>query len=245
MSTRFRWLSLGLVAVGLGAWAQGLPYLWAEVAVPPGAVPALAGKAGELGVPVAEVKEGALAFPEGLSEADLRAAGVYLYLDGPFFLLGVETPTEYALLRGNPEKAELIVLARDALVPPSQAFFDLAGALGLLPPGGTISLTLKEVPLKLPRVPAGMRLDPTLWALVGHPDWFGAARDYGLERVGLRVRVVAEGSGALAEELEPYVLSSTGSLIDLLLPIPLLPKLAQDPAVRFVRPPYTPYPAGA
>lgn len=245
MSIRPLWVTLWIVSVGLGALAQGPQYLWAEVAVPPGAVSALAEKAGELGVPVAEVKDGALAFPEGLSEADLRAGGAYLYLDGPFFLLGVETPTEYALLRGNEEKAELIVVARDALVPPSEAFFDLARALGLLPPEGTITLTVKEVPLKLPRVPEGMRLDPTLWALVGHPDWFGAARDYGLERVGLRVRVVAEGTGALAEDLEPYVLSSTGSLIDLLLPIPLLPKLGQDPAVRNVRPPYTPYPAGA
>jgi len=57
------------------------------------------------------------------------------------------------------------------------------------------------------------------------------------------VRVVAEGSGALAEALEPYVLSSTGTLMDLLIPIPLLVDLAQDPAVRYVRPPFTPYPA--
>lgn len=245
MSIRLLGVTALAMAVGLGLWAQAPRYLWAEVTVPPGAVASVAERAGELGVPVAEVEDGALVLPEGLSEADLRGGGAYLYLDGPFFLLGVETPTEYALLRGGPEKAELIVIARDALVPPSEAFFDLARALGLLPSGGTITLTLKEVPLKLPRVPEGMRLDPTLWALVGHPDWFGAARDYGLERVGLRVRVVAEGSGALAEDLEPYVLSSTGALIDLLIPIPLLPELAQDPAVRYVRPPYTPYPAGA
>jgi len=100
-----------------------------------------------------------------------------------------------------------------------------------------------EFPLKLPRVPEGVNLDPTLWALVQHPDWFGAARDYGLERVGLRVRVVAEASGALAEDLEPYVLSSTGELMDLLIPIGLLPELGRDPAVRAVRPPFTPYPA--
>ncbi len=245
MSSRRLWWSVGIAAVAFGALAQGPQYLWAEVVPPPRAVAALAEKAGELGLPVAQVKDGALVFPEGLSEADLRAGGAYLYLDPPFFLLGVETPAEGALLRGNAEKAELIVVARDALVPPSEAFFDLARALGLLAPGTTVTLTVREVPLKLPRVPEGTRLDPTLWALVGHPDWFGAARDYGLERVGLRVRVVAEGSGALGEDLEPYVLSSTGSLIDLLIPIPLLPRLGQDPAVRNVRPPYTPHPAGA
>ncbi|MCX7750334.1 MAG: hypothetical protein N2320_02020 [Candidatus Bipolaricaulota bacterium] len=242
MSSRAVWVTVLIAVLGLGTWAQGLQYLWAEVPLPEGAVGALAPKAAALGVPVAKVQDGTLVFPEGLSEADLRAGGAYLYLDGDFFLLGVETPTEYALLRGDAKKAELIVIPRDGLVPPSAAFFELAGALRLLSPGATITLTVKEVPLKLPRVPAGVRLDPVLWALVGHPDWFGAARDSGLERVGLRVRVVAEGSGALAESLEPYVLSSTGSLIDLLIPIPLLPALAQDPAVRYVRPPYTPHP---
>ena len=97
--------------------------------------------------------------------------------------------------------------------------------------------------MKLPRAPEGVRLDPTLWALVQHPDWFGAARDFGLERRGLRVLVVAEASGTLAEALEPYVVSSTERLMEILIPIPLLPELGQDPAVTMVRPPYVPHPA--
>jgi hypothetical protein len=55
---------------------------------------------------------------------------------------------------------------------------------------------------------------------------------------------VAEASGALAEKLEPYVLSSTGTLMELLVPIGLLVDLGRDPAVKYVRPPFTPHAAG-
>ncbi len=244
MSIRAALVVVLMLGVGGGVLAETPRYLWAEIAVPAGAVTKLPGRAEELGVATAILSEGALVIGEELTEDEFRAGGTYLYLDGDLFLLGVSTPTERVVLRGNATNAELIVWATDGLVPPSEAFFDLARELGLLDEGCTISLAVKELPLKLPRVPEGMNLDPTLWALVGHPDWFGAARDFGLERVGLRVRVVAEAAGVLAENLEPYVLSSSGSLVNLLIPIALLPELGQDPAVESVRPPFTPYPAG-
>ncbi|HEU68811.1 MAG TPA: hypothetical protein ENN53_06355 [Candidatus Acetothermia bacterium] len=178
-------------------------------------------------------------------EGELLAGGVYLYLDGDHFLVGMEVGIEMAFLRGGRDRAELIVWAGgDVVIPPREEFLTLLRELGLLETGRSLTLAVVELPLKLPRVPEGMRLDPTLWALVGHPDWFGAARDYGLEQIGLRVRVVAEASGALAEDLEPYVLSSAAGLTDLLIPIGLLPALAADPAVQMVRPPYVPHPAG-
>lgn len=240
---------LGVIAlalgIGLGVLAQTPSYLWAQVAVPEGAVAGLAARAKELGVPMAVWGEEGLGFVGALDEESLRRAGVYLYLDGPFFLFAVHTSTEQAILRGREGSAELIVwTGTDAISAPAESFFGLLQALGLLAEGCTVTLELKTLPLKLPRVPEGVRLDPTLWALVMHPDWISAARDFGLNRLGLRVRVVAEASGALAEALEPYVLSSTGSLMDLLIPIPLLPELGRDVAVKNVRPPYVPYPAG-
>lgn len=242
MATRAALVLTVTMAIGGGVLAETPRYLWAEIAVPAGAVEQLAGRAERLGIPRAVASAGALTIDQGLTEDALRAGGAYLYLDGPFFLLGVETPSERVVLRGSALQAELVVWASDGLVPPSAAFFDLARELGLLSPGTTISLSVRELSLKLPRVPEGMKLDPTLWALVQHPDWFGAARDFGLERVGLRVRVVAEATGVLSETLEPYVLSSSGSLMNLLIPIARLPELGRHPAVKSVRPPFTPYP---
>lgn len=240
-------LTLALVLIlgaGAAATADMPRYLWGEVAVPEGAVQTLSARAEPLGIATATWTDGDLVVIGVADEEELLAGETYLYMDGDFFLFAVNTPSERATLRGDAETAEMIVWATDGLVPPSGAFLDLAQELGLLPQDGTISLAVKELSLKLPRAPEGVRLDPTLWALVVHPDWFGAARDFGLDRRGLRVRVVAEASGALAEALEPYVLSSTGSLMDLLIPIPLLPDLGRDPAVKMVRPPYVPHPAG-
>lgn len=243
MSIRVALVVALTLGVGAGFGAETPRYLWAEITVPQGSVAGLADRAEQLGVARAVWSDGVLVIDEDLTEDAFRAGGTYLYLDGDLFLLGVETPSERVALRGSAAKAELVVWATDGLVPPSEAFFDLARELGLLAEGCTISLSVKELPLKLPRVPEGMNLDPTLWALVGHPDWFGAARDFGLERVGLRVRVVAEATGTLGEVLEPYVLNSSGSRMDLLIPIALLPDLGRDPAVKSVRPPFTPHPA--
>lgn len=236
---------LALVLSAGTALAETPLYLTGEVVTPAGAVDGLVVRAEELGLATA------LWGPEGLTvrgaadEAELRAAGVYLYLDGAHFLVGMEAGSERTFLRGDRTRAELVVwTGSDVVVPPREEFLTLLRELGLLETGCSITLAVKELPLKLPRVPEGMDLDPVLWALVGHPDWFSAAQDFGLERVGLRVRVVAEANGALAENLEPYVLSSSAGLMDLLIPIGLLPVLAADPAVRMVRPPYVPHPAG-
>jgi len=241
-----RWMLIVALSVAVGAGASAVMprYLWGEVAVPEGAVQTLSARAESLGIATATWTDGNLVVIGAADEEELLAGETYLYMDGEFFLLSVDRAGERATLRGDAHTAEMIVWATDGMVPPSGAFLELAQGLGLLPHDGTINLAVKELPLKLPRGPEGVRLDPTLWALTMHPDWFGAARDFGLERLGLRVRVVAEASGALAEALEPYVLSSTGRLMELLIPIPLLPDLGRDPAVKLVRPPYVPHPAG-
>ncbi|MCR4392250.1 MAG: hypothetical protein NUV94_05625 [Candidatus Acetothermia bacterium] len=233
------------VTLGAGIGVGETPhYLWGEIRVPEGAVQTLSVRAGALGIPTAVWTEAGLTVAGAADEAAMLAEGAYLYVDGPCFLLAVDSTGERAVLRGTAAQAELIVGGTgDVLYSPPSAFLALAGELGLLPTC-SVELQVKEVPLKLPRPPEGMKLDPVLWALVGHPDWLGFARDYALDRVGIRVRVVAQVAGALAAEFEPYIQSSSGALVELLIPIPLLPDLGRDPAVEIVRPPYVPHPAG-
>lgn len=239
--TGMRAVFVALLAGGL-ALAQGPGYFWAELALPEGAVAALPERAQTLSIPSATWSEGTLLVTGAADEAELLQSCAYVYLDAPFFLAAVEEAGWTMILRGTEESAELIVFGTGEILDLSG--FDILEALGLIPQGKPIELSGKEVPLKLPRPPEGMRLDPILWTLVGHPDWFSFARDYGLERTGLRVRVVAELNAPLGEAFEGCILSSTDSLAELLIPIPLLPTLGQDPGVKLVRPPYRPEPLG-
>lgn len=225
------------VFAGVGL-AQGW-YLWGELTLPSGAVEALPAKAQKLGLPLAQATAEGLKFVGTSDEATLLQKGSFLFLDGPFFLLGVDLPGEKAFLRGGPTQAELIVWPSDT---PGTLLLDWALKLGLLPQGCAVGLVVKEIPLKLPRAPEGVRLDSVLWALVVHPDWIGFARDYGIERQGLRVRVVAEVRGPLGAQFEPYVASSGAQLVELAIPIPLLPELGRAPQVKLVRLPYVPHP---
>ena len=218
-------------------------YLLGEVTVPEGALAELPARAEALGIPSLIYTQAGPQLAGVQDESELLAAETYLIYDPPYFLLSLQTDSTRAVLRGS-ERAQLIAGGgSDVLVPPPESFFELLATLGLLPQGQTIELKVEDVPLKLPRTPEGSKLDPVLWALVNHPDWVGFARDYALERVGLRVRVVVEKEGELSELFEPYITSSSDGLAELLLPIPLLPDLGMDPAARSVRPPYVPHPA--
>ncbi|MCS7240914.1 MAG: hypothetical protein NZ651_06700, partial [Candidatus Bipolaricaulota bacterium] len=182
------------------------------------------------------------AFLGATNETELLGKNAFLYLDGNCFLLGIREGEWTTLLRGSAKAAELVLFGPGT--PEALSSFAFLEALGLIPPGGIVELTPKEIPSKLPAAPTGIKLDPVLWALVGHPDWFSFAKEQGLERVGIRVRVVAELSGPLSQEFEPFVRSSSENLAELLLPIPLLPELGKDPAAKIVRPPYLPVPLG-
>jgi len=232
---------LSLAFFGL---AQGPTYLWAPCQIPLEAFSALPERAQTLSIPIARFlpEKGALEFLGATDETELLSRNAFLYLDGDFFLLGIREGTWTTILRGKPDSAELIVFGTGT--PQSLAGFAILEALGLLPAGAALELSEKTVPLKLPAPPKEVKLDPILWTLVGHPDWFSFARDYGLERVGLRVRAVAELQGTLSQAFADYIRSSTDALAELLIPIPLLPELGKDPAVRLVRPPFIPHPLG-
>ncbi len=237
-----RWLMVGFLLVSAGAMAQGPVYFWAEIVPPEGSVAALPERAQTLSIPLAHWVEGTLGFQGVANEEELLLSGLFLVWDPPYFLLGLRDGAWTTILRGTPEVAELVVFGAGELA-------DLSGprileALGLIAEATAVELQIKEVPLKLPAPPQGVKLDPILWALVNHPDWFGFARDYGLERVGLRVRVVAELSAPLGEAFEGYIRSSTDTLAELLIPIPMLPELGRAPEVKMVRPPYRPEPLG-
>ncbi|HAF71330.1 MAG: hypothetical protein XD60_1418 [Acetothermia bacterium 64_32] len=239
-----RALALAFLLLASVPLFAGTPkYLWGEVTLPEGALAGLPARAQTLGIPSLTYTQDGPYFTGVKDEAELLAGETYLIYDPPYFLLCLQTGSTRAVLRGS-GRAQLIAGGvSDVLIPPPEGFFELLSELGLLPEGETIELVAKDVPLKLPPPPEGSRLDPVLWALVNHPDWIGFSRDYALERVGLRVRVVVEKEGELSERFEPYILSSSDGLAELLVPIPLLPALGGDPAVREVRPPYLPHPA--
>ncbi len=234
-------LMVGLgVALAGAALGSSPSYLYGAFPLPAGAFAALPGRAQTAGIPLAVATEGgALSFAGADSEAGLLSGGPYLYLDGGFFLLGLVDGNDRAFLRGDAGEAELILIGGlDTL----HAFLDLVEELGLLPAEGTVELERREIPVKIPAPPPGVRLDPVLWGLLVYPDWFAFARDHGIERVGLRVRVVAEVTGLLPEAYEGYIQTTSDGLVELLLPIPLLDDLAREDVVTSVRPPYVPHP---
>lgn len=220
-------------------------YLWAEVSVPESVLSGLTEEAQTMSLPTAHWRPESMEISGAESLAELESAEQgYLLVDGPFFLVGWGGTPTAAMLRGREGAGELI-LRREAngVVPQVAAFLDLLDQLGLLPENGALDLAEREVPIKLPRAPEDVRLDSVLWALVVHPDWFGFAEAQGLERVGLRVRVVAETDGDLDEAFEPFIEASSNALVELLIPIPLLPELGRDPSVLLVREPFRPHPA--
>jgi len=233
-----------LLSLSFFGLAQGPTYLWAPCQIPTEAFSALPERAQTLSIPIARFlpETGALEFLGAADETELLSGNAFLYLDGEFFLLGIREGAWTTILRGKPDSAELVIFGTGS--PEILSSFAILEALGLLPWGEVIELSEKTVPLKLPAPPEGLKLDPILWALVGHPDWFAFSRDYGLERAGIRVRVVAELQGSLSQAFEGYIRSSTDSLAELLIPIPLLPELGKDPAVKIVRPPFVPHPLG-
>lgn len=236
---------VGLLACPLPA---GPPtYLRAEVSFGEGVVAGLLAQTQSLTLPTMSWTVAGPQFFGVQSEPELLAQETFLILDFPFFYLASQTESGLAVLRGDEREGELIVMGVGGNLPPAQFvsdFLTLLTQLGLLPEEDyTLQFQEIEVPLKLPPPPEGSALDPVLWGLVGHPDWLGFARDYGLQLIGLRVRVVVEKEGQLASQFEPYIFASTDGLAELILPIPLLVALGQDPAARLVRPPYVPHPA--
>ena len=237
--------AMSVILFGLSFWTLAqFPYLEGTLVVPAEAHQALAARAQTLGLPIARFAPelGQLVLAHAQSEEELLAQNAFLYVDGEYFLLEIREGEWTTVLRGDATRAVLVIYGPG--MPTGLSSLAFLEALGLLPPEGVVELTEKQVPPKLPAPPPGIKLDPVLWTLVDHPDWLGFAQAQGLTRVGLRVLVVAELTGSLASPWEPFVKSSSDALAELLIPIPLLPLLAQDPAVRIVRPPHQPVPLG-
>ncbi len=241
MVMRVTLISAGLLVLALMGSAQAPTYLFGAVSLAPGALESLPGKAQTAGIPLAIQREdGTLVFRGAKDEGELLSSSTFLLLDDGFFLLGARAESGRYFLRGREDKAELFALGD---VSGLGDFVALIQKLGLLPLETSVELTAGEIPLKLPAPPKGLKLDPVLYGLLLSPDWISFCRDYGLERVGLRVLVVAEVRGMLPETYEPYIRSSSDHLVELLLPIPLLEKLGREDVVSVVRPPYRPHPA--
>ncbi len=232
-----------VVCLGWAAFAQNT-FFWGAWKIAEEARVALPARAEALGIPIARFSPeiGDLTFTGVEDEQSLLSQNAFLFLDGEFFLLGIREGEWTTILRGGAAAAEIVLFGPGT--PEALSALAILEALGLTPPEGIVELAEKKIPVKIPAPPEGMKLDPILWALVENPDWFRFAQEQGIERVGIRVRVVAELSGPLSAEWEPFIRSSTEKLAELLIPIPLLPKLGRDPAVNLVRPPYTPVPLG-
>lgn len=167
----------------------------------------------------------------------------WLYLDEPNWVLhlrpsGQQTGSYELIVSPKLPKTELteedLGQIRRALAP-----------FGLPPQTASLTLEPYIVPAK-PAPPEGAHLDSVLYELVLAPDWALYAREKGLERSGLRVRVVIERSapGAMpSPALELVVEAGSERLIRAQALIHRLVELARDPAVGFVRPPTRPQPA--
>lgn len=218
-------------------------YLWGEFEFPAGVLEGLASRIQTESIPLAKWGAGELEFSGAADELELESSPAFAYVDGDVLFVAVQSGSIKAVLRGRYPQAEIVAMAEETPLALPEGFLELVESLGLLPADCSVEFELREVPLKLPRAPDDVRLDSVLWALVNHPDWLEFARNHGLQRVGLRIRVVVELSGELDASFEPFIQSSTPTLAELLIPIPYLPELGADPAARFVRPPHTPYPA--
>ncbi len=237
------WITLALV-LGLSLAPDsaegGVPYLYGEIQLPQGLLEALPQRAQEEGIPLAVADiSGELSFTGVASESELLGESTFLILDGAFFVLGVQTEGEKAFIRGVGEKAEVVAIGDDEAL---GALFSLMRDLGLLQEGFDVGLSERSFPEKVPAPPQGLKLDPVLWGLLIHPDWFAFAGEKGIERVGIRVKVVAEVKGLLPERYEGYIQTTSDGLAELLIPIPLLDDLAREETVKYVRLPAVPHP---
>ncbi len=175
----------------------------------------------------------------------------WLVVDRQWFWLHRDEPGWILHLRPSGEQTGSYEMIVSPKLPKTELTSDdLEGIVGVLAPFGllpqTPSLTLEPyiVPAK-PAPPEGVRLDSVLYGLVLAPDWTLYARERGIERSGLRVRVVIERSapGALPSPAWELVIEAESEgFIRAQALIPRLVELARDPAVGFVRPPTRPQP---
>jgi hypothetical protein len=177
-----------------------------------------------------------------------------LSVDGRWFWLQLDEPGWRLHLRPSTQRPgdyELIVSPKLPKTALTDGDLDQITAtltpFGVLPTQ-TASLKLEPyIPPAKPEPPADARIDSVLFGLTLAPDWATYAAQNGIERSGLRVRVVIELSSpdtALPEALELVIEARSARLVRAQALIHRLVDLARDPAVAFVRLPSRPQPAG-
>lgn len=174
----------------------------------------------------------------------------HLFVDGELLWLRAEgLLSQYNLRPAQTNSYELIVAPKTTVS--ASAILDEIGLkltqLAILS-NPTLPLTAEELTVvpgvKPPKPPEGVRLDSVLYALMLMPDWYEFAPQYKLELWGLRVRVIVELVSPEAQLAPTHNIlieaRSPSGLMRVLVPIHHLVRLASDPAVKFVRPPYQP-----
>lgn len=179
-------------------------------------------------------------------EAVLLQQSSVIYVDGGSVLVQVQTASYGFVLRPAEEGYELVVTPSET-IDAGSALVEILLSLsriGITP--GSISLdparSFSQSDLKGPPTPEGVALESSLYHLVISADWFAAATTGGVQRIGLRVSVVAEKSAGnlIPEMYREFIVEETDRLVELLLPIHMLVPLARSASVTYVRLPYQP-----
>ncbi len=186
--------------------------------------------------------------PTQEEEADLITAQSLLYADGSRFLLRLERDKFDYEVRPGHSGHDLVLTPHEDMTISDLFIYVLTPLqeLGII--GDDVDMEYEEFilnPEKSEAPPAGVAIDSKLFNLMIAPDWLAYANSQGLERIGLRVTVVAEKipAGVISEEFEEYIVSETETLAKLLLPIEDLVRLASHSSIDYLRPPYYPQPA--
>jgi len=182
------------------------------------------------------------------TEEALQAMPSLLYVDESWFLLRVTGEDLDYTVRPTGEGYELVLVPHKDL-PQAETIYSVISSLQGMGIVGSVDMELTAQFVKEsekgPRTPEGVAIDSSLYGLSVAADWFAEASRLGIERVGLRVEVVAEKlpGGTIPEVFTPFIESESGELAKLLLPIWQLTELARSSSIGYVRAPYRPQPS--
>ena len=182
-------------------------------------------------------------------EEALQTAPSLLYVDESWFLLRVIGEDFDYTVRPTGEGYELVLVPHKDLPLGETVATVLSDLQEMGVVGSEVDMGLPEPYAKEsekgPRPPEGVAIDSSLYGLSVAVNWFAEASRLGIDRVGLRVEVVAEKlpGGTIPEAFAPFIESESEELAKLLLPIWQLTALARSGAIGYVRPPYRPQPS--
>jgi len=176
-----------------------------------------------------------------------------LYVDGNLFLIRTDGAAYKLIVRPKDEVSLEIIIAPKQDITAKEAEDSIVAKLlqlGVICKCKPISLAFE--PLVFPQEklapPEGVKIDSLLYKLTQAPDWHEFAETNGFELYGLRVKVIIElvsPEEKLQGDYKLIVEATSDSLIRARVLINELVILAKDPAVKFVRLPYKPEPAGS